>query len=232
MTIRSMLKERLTRLTSSRKLSRPAHGSSDAALVVGLGNPGPQYAHTRHNMGRVVVEDLAGRFAVDLRMSRRFQGRFGRGEALGRGVFLLLPETYMNRSGSSVVKVLNYFQIPLDRVLVVHDEVAYEPGKSRLKFGGGTNGHKGLIDTIRSLGGQREFARLRIGVGHPGAREEVVPFLTRTSMPPEERERAIESANLSDELVELILAGKWCQAMNVFNAGPVEHRTEPDKSSG
>ena len=119
----------------------------------------------------------------------------------------------MNRSGNSVGSVVRYFKIPTERVLVAYDEVAFPVGTSKLKLGGGHNGHNGIASLFEGFGGEREFARLRIGVGHPGDGAEMHHYLTRTNMPNEEREMAETSSELSDEILQCMLMGNWQRAM-------------------
>ncbi len=134
-------------------------------LVVGLGNPGPQYARTRHNAGWWLVDLLAARLGVDLRRAHSTT-RLGVGELAGRRVALAKPRTYVNGSGAAVAYLLDRLRAPRDRLLVVYDEIALPPGKLRLRPRGGAAGHNGVKSIIEALGGQ-EFRRLRIGVGSP-----------------------------------------------------------------
>ena len=134
-------------------------------LIVGLGNPGSSYAATRHNVGFRFVEALAGRCGIGLAKSSKFKAVAGRGTVAGVDLRLLLPTTYMNRSGEAVGALARYYRIDAESILVAHDEVAFAPGVLRLKAGGGSNGHRGIESIVDGLG-SREFLRLRIGVGH------------------------------------------------------------------
>ena len=187
-------------------------------LIAGLGNPGPRYARTRHNIGAVWLESLARRFGIDLAEHRKFKGAFGRGDILGRDVRLLFPSTYVNLSGDSVGTVAKFYKVEPGQMLIAYDEVAFPVGVCRLKDGGGHNGHNGLKSVIAALGNDQGFARLRIGVGHPGNADEMVAYLTRVAMPAAEREVATEAAALSDEVLDLVLEGDLQQAMNLFHA--------------
>ena len=141
-------------------------------LLVGLGNPGPEHAGQRHNVGRMAVEAIARRFGID-GWRRRFSSLCARGEVGGAACLLLLPETYMNESGRAVAAAVRFYKIPLERLLVFHDELDLAPGRVRVKRGGGLAGHRGLESVAAHLG-SREFLRVRIGIGHPGQKERVV----------------------------------------------------------
>ncbi|MDE0659812.1 MAG: aminoacyl-tRNA hydrolase [Gammaproteobacteria bacterium] len=187
-------------------------------LIAGLGNPGKRYASTRHNIGAVWLESLARRFGIDLAEHRKFKGAYGRGDILGRDVRLLLPSTYVNLSGEAVGAVAMFYKIEPAEMLIAYDEVAFPAGRCRLKDGGGHNGHNGLKSVIAALGNDQRFARLRIGVGHPGIADEMVAYLTRVAMPAADREAATRAAWLSDEILDLVLEGDLQQAMNLFHA--------------
>lgn len=183
-------------------------------LIVGLGNPGPRYAGTPHNVGADCVEALSTRFAIRLSDDASFKGRIGRGSIVGHDVRLLIPSTFMNLSGESVGAVATFYKISPAEILIVYDEMAFEPGVVRLKIGGGHNGHNGLRDIIGALGNDASFARLRIGVGHPGHRDRVTGFLTGSRMPADQRKKVMEACQLSDTVLELICAGEFLKAMN------------------
>ena len=182
-------------------------------LIVGLGNPGSGYATTRHNAGFRFVRFLAERFAIAFAESARFRSATGRGTVGGADLRLLLPATYMNRSGEAVGPYARYYRIEPEEVLVAHDEVAFAPGTVRLKAGGGANGHKGIESIIDGLG-SREFVRLRIGVGHPGDKDRMLGYLTTATMPPAEWEQVEASCRLEDELIEALVRGDLQAAMN------------------
>ena len=146
-----------------------------ARLVVGLGNPGREYAGHRHNVGFMVVDRLAGAVGIPLGQSK-FEGRFGQGDAGRIRVLLLEPETFMNASGESVSAAARFFKVAPEDLLVVHDELDLAFGRLQLKKGGGTGGHNGLESIVEQLG-TTEFARLRFGIGKPqgpNAKERVV----------------------------------------------------------
>ncbi|HEY1908048.1 MAG TPA: aminoacyl-tRNA hydrolase, partial [Myxococcaceae bacterium] len=146
-----------------------------ARLVVGLGNPGREYAGHRHNVGFMVVDRLAGAVGIPLGQSK-FEGRFGQGDVGRTRVLLLEPLTFMNVSGESVSAAAHFFKVAPEDLLVVHDELDLSPGRLQLKKGGGTGGHNGLESIVEQLG-TTEFARLRFGIGKPqgpNAKERVV----------------------------------------------------------
>ena len=144
---------------------RGARASSLDLLVAGLGNPGREYERTRHNVGWLVVDELARRLGASFRS--KFSGRMSEVRAGARRLALLKPETYMNESGRSIAAAVRFFKVPPPRLLVVHDDVDLEPGRLQARLGGGLAGHNGLRSIADSLG-TREFMRLRIGVGRPG----------------------------------------------------------------
>ena len=144
-------------------------------LIVGLGNPGPTYARTRHNAGFELVDELARRAGASLRHEGRHQGELGRASIAGAEVWLLKPMTFMNLSGQSVRSVAGFYRIAPQSILVAHDELDFPPGVVRLKEGGGAGGHNGLRDIMAQLGD--EFWRLRIGIGHPGERSAVLDYV-------------------------------------------------------
>jgi PTH1 family peptidyl-tRNA hydrolase len=151
------------------------NAASAPAVIFGLGNPGPKHAADRHNAGFWFVDLLATAAGMRFRDEARFSGSVCNVTLAGRAVRLVKPGTYMNRSGQCVQRLLDYFQIAIGDVLVVHDEIDLPPGAARLKFGGGHGGHNGLRDIIASCGA--DFRRLRIGVGHPGHKDAVVDYV-------------------------------------------------------
>jgi PTH1 family peptidyl-tRNA hydrolase len=165
-------------------------------LIVGLGNPGPEHADTRHNAGFWCVDALARRAGGALRPHARYQGEVGRIQLAGQEVWLLKPTTYMNRSGVSVRALVDYLRIPMEQILVAHDELDLACGALRIKQGGGAGGHNGLKDIIAHVG--EGFWRMRIGIGHPGSRDQVVDFVLRRASAAEQR--------LLDDAVDLAAA--------------------------
>ena len=193
-------------------------------LIAGLGNPGPRYASTRHNVGANFVDELARRFAISFTDERRFKGLVGRGDVLGHDLRLLIPTTYMNLSGEAVGSISRFYKIQPQEILVAYDEMAFEPGVILLRQGGGDNGHNGIRSVISGLGNQRDFLRLRIGVGHPGdhpeKRDQVTDYLTGVRMPQTERSLVESACHIDDAVLGLILDGELQRAMNKLHAPP------------
>lgn len=185
------------------------------ALVVGLGNPGPEYSRTRHNVGYWFVERLAARARVSFCREPKFHGEVCKWADAGRECWLLKPLTYMNLSGDSVAALSRFYRILPEQILVVHDELDLPPGTVRLKKGGGAGGHKGLTDTMEKLS-SREFHRLRIGIGHPGARELVTPYVLGRASPEDE---CLIEASIDAALPELprLIDGEFDKVMNHLN---------------
>jgi PTH1 family peptidyl-tRNA hydrolase len=179
-------------------------------VVVGLGNPGPRYDRTRHNAGFWLADEMARLHGGSFRFERKFNGQMAKVRVAGEEIILLKPDTFMNRSGESIGPLLRFFKLEPAAMLVAHDEIDLPPGGVKLKHDGGHGGHNGLRDTIRVLG-TRAFGRPRIGVGHPGHKDDVVPYVLTTSPAAEqaEIERAIERAA---ETLPLLVAGDWSRA--------------------
>ena len=142
-------------------------------LVVGLGNPGSEYSKTRHNAGDWFVQELASRYNISLKPEKKYSGLYGKGLIAGQLVHLLIPTTFMNCSGKAVAPLANFFRIPVENILVAHDELDMLPGICKIKKGGGHGGHNGLRDIISCMANNKEFYRLRIGIDHPGHRDRV-----------------------------------------------------------
>lgn len=138
-------------------------------LIVGLGNPGPEYAATRHNTGTWFVDLLARQYEINLKYEKKFRGVVSKLKINHHDVYLFIPSTYMNDSGYAVKAVTNFYKIPVEAVLIAHDELDFSPGTIRLKMGGGHGGHNGLRNIIEQIGSS-DFLRLRIGIGHPGSK--------------------------------------------------------------
>ena len=161
-------------------------------LIVGLANPGPEYAQTRHNAGAWYVAELAARYNGSLREDPKYFGITGRIQINGQDVRLLIPTTFMNLSGKSVAALAKFFQIPPESILVAHDELDLPPGVAKFKLGGGHGGHNGLKDIISKLGNNPNFHRLRVGIGHPGDKNKVVGFVL--GKPPASEQKLIDDA--------------------------------------
>ena len=183
-------------------------------LIVGLGNPGRDYEETRHNAGFWFCARLAQARGVPLAHESRFHGIVGRNGP----VWMLLPQTFMNRSGQAVGALARFYRIAPAEILVVHDELDIPPGQLRLKFGGGMGGHNGLKDITSHLGTQ-DYWRLRIGIGHPGDRNEVVNYVLK---PPrrEEQDEIDAAIERAIDLLPLIEQGEWNAATQRANTNP------------
>ncbi|HCB14408.1 MAG TPA: aminoacyl-tRNA hydrolase [Gammaproteobacteria bacterium] len=189
-------------------------------LVAGLGNPGSEYAQTRHNAGFWLVDELARQHGGHFRPEARYHGETCRIVLAGQELWLLKPMTYMNRSGLAVAALVRFHKIPLPAILVVHDDLDLPPGTVRLKRGGGHGGHNGLRDLIAHLG-SNDFARLRLGIGHPGDSRDVLDHVLRRA--PRTEEEQIGQA-IADALRELprILAGQWERATQALHSRKIE----------
>jgi PTH1 family peptidyl-tRNA hydrolase len=194
-------------------------------LIVGLGNPGRDYEETRHNAGFWFCARLAHAWRASLAHESRFHGLAGRHGS----VWMLLPQTYMNRSGQAVGALARFHRIEPNEILVVHDELDIPPGQLRLKFGGGMGGHNGLKDITAHLGTQ-DYWRLRIGIGHPGDRNEVANFVLK---PPrrEEQTEIDEAIERASSLWPLIEKGDWNAAIQRANTPPKPAPAQPKQET-
>ncbi|RTE87435.1 MULTISPECIES: aminoacyl-tRNA hydrolase [Gammaproteobacteria] len=185
--------------------------SNDIRLIVGLGNPGPEYDKTRHNAGFWFIESLANYFSVSLTADSKYKGLVARLPSPYPDVRLLMPQTFMNRSGQSVGPLAQFYKLEPHQILVVHDELDLPPGVAKLKQGGGHGGHNGLRDIISVLGNQKDFHRLRIGIGHPGHKDKVTGYVLGK---PPEAERNIIDAIIDDavRVVPDLLQGRLLEA--------------------
>jgi len=186
-------------------------------LIVGLGNPGPEYDQTRHNAGALFVERVAAAKGANLSLDKKYFGLVGKFSHQGRDVRLLIPTTYMNRSGQSVAALANFFRIAPDAILVAHDELDMPPGVAKLKQGGGHGGHNGLRDIIAQLGNQNNFHRLRLGIGHPGHASLVSGYVLGRA-PRSEQELLDTSIDFALGVLPDILDGNWTKAMQKLHS--------------
>jgi PTH1 family peptidyl-tRNA hydrolase len=187
-------------------------------LIVGLGNPGTEYERTRHNVGFWWVDGAARKLGAMLKSDRAYHGLVARVNRGGGPLYLLEPQTYMNLSGKSVAALARFFKIAPQDMLVVHDEIDLPPGQMKLKLGGGVAGHNGLKDLQAHLG-SADFWRLRIGVGHPGNRDEVADWVLRKPSP-EQRELIESCVARSLDALELLIDGPMERAMMKIHAKP------------
>ena len=187
-------------------------------LLVGLGNPGPEYEATRHNAGFWWVDAAAKQLGARLSADRACFGLVGRVNRPAGPVWLLQPQTYMNLSGKSVAALARFFKIAPQEILVVHDELDLLPGQLKLKEGGGHAGHNGLRDIHAQLG-SADYWRLRLGIGHPGDKAEVAGYVLRKP-PTSEREAIERSIEESLKHIDLMLGGAMQQAVMKLHAKP------------
>jgi peptidyl-tRNA hydrolase, PTH1 family len=184
-------------------------------LVVGLGNPGPEYAANRHNVGFMVADLIAGRIGARFK-SHRGRAEVAEGRLAGSPVTVAKPRSYMNLSGGPVAALRDFYKIPPDRIAVVHDELDLPFGTLRVKQGGGDNGHNGLRSVTQALG-TRDYHRVRFGIGRPPGRIDPAAFVLRDFSPPERRELPLLIDRASDA-IETLLHDGLVVAQNAFNA--------------
>jgi len=187
-------------------------------LIVGLGNPGSEYEFTRHNAGFWWIDQLCAESGSKLNLEAKFHGYAGRLKSTHEEAWLLKPSTFMNASGRAVAAIARFYKIPVESILVVHDELDLPPGTVKLKKGGGHGGHNGLKD-IASHMGSNDFWRLRLGIGHPGDRNEVIGFVLHA--PGKDEMTLIEhTINTSTGIVTELLDAKFEQAMLKLHTKP------------
>ncbi|WP_029685907.1 aminoacyl-tRNA hydrolase [Tatumella saanichensis] len=190
---------------------------SSIKLIVGLANPGAEYAATRHNAGAWYVDLLAQRHNQSLKEEAKFFGYTARLNLAGQDVRLLVPTTFMNLSGKAVAAMATFYRIAPEEILVAHDEMDMLPGVAKFKLGGGHGGHNGLKDIINKLGNNPNFHRLRIGIGHPGDRNKVTGFVL--GKPPASEQKLIDDAiDEAARCTEVWLKDDLLKAMNRLHA--------------
>ena len=202
---------------------------SDAPnLIVGLGNPGGEHAKDRHNVGYWFVDDLVAGLHGGFRSDQKVLGDTCQLTIKSASVRLLKPTTYMNRSGQSVRRAMDYFRLEAENILVVHDDLDLPPGTARFKRGGGHGGHNGLRDLIAHVG--RDFLRLRIGIGHPGRREQVSGYVLR---PPLKGElpAILDALNEARRGVDILLGDGLEAAMHYLHTATAREDVNPDAGS-
>ncbi len=194
-------------------------------LLVGLGNPGPEYAGTRHNAGFWFIDEVARKLGATLQPERGYFGLVARVNRPSGPVWLLEPMTFMNLSGKSVAALARFFKIAPDEILVAHDELDVLPGQAKMKFGGSHAGHNGLRDIHAQLGSADHW-RLRLGIGHPGVKAQVVDYVLRK--PPAAEREAIEQAMArSLGALDAWLAGDMDAALQTVHARPPRPKPAP-----
>jgi PTH1 family peptidyl-tRNA hydrolase len=201
---------------------------SPLRLIVGLGNPGPDYSKTRHNAGFWFCERLARELGISFARESRYHGLVARCRPASADFFLLMPQTFMNRSGQAVQALAHFYHIEPAEMLIVHDELDIPPGQLRLKFGGGLGGHNGLKDITSHLGTQ-DYWRLRIGIGHPGDRNDVINYVLK---PPRKEEADEIDAAIDRALLAwpLLAKSEFSAATQRINSKPTVQES-PTKES-
>jgi PTH1 family peptidyl-tRNA hydrolase len=184
------------------------------SVIAGLGNPGEKYASTRHNVGYWLLGSLASAYGVSLKAEKKVMGDVCQTSIAHSNVRLLRPSTYMNESGQSVRRMLDFYKLDVEQLLVIHDELDLPPGTVRLKRGGGHGGHNGLRDILSHCG--KDFLRLRIGIGHPGDKSQVTGYVLRA---PESAEQRLIEDSLPDagRAIEILLADGLEKAMHFLH---------------
>lgn len=188
-------------------------------LIIGLGNPGREYENTRHNAGAIFVTQLAAHERAVWQEEKKFFGLTANVDINSHPVRLLLPSTYMNRSGQAVGAIAQFYKIAPENLLIAHDELDLQAGKARLKSGGGHGGHNGLRDIIQALGNQASFMRLRIGIGHPGQAKIVTDYVLKKA-PAAEQELMQDSITKSLLVLPDVVAGNLEKAMLNLHSAP------------
>lgn len=182
-------------------------------LIVGLGNPGSEYENTRHNAGAWLLNEIARQYGVQLKPEKKFHGLSGKALIKGKEVFLLFPTTYMNVSGQAVQALANFYKIPVNEILVLHDELDLPVGTAKLKLGGGHGGQNGLRDIISKMANNKNFYRLRIGIGHPGDKNKVTGHVL--GKPNKDELKKIETIiDAAASEIDSVVTGDWAGAMN------------------
>ena len=189
-------------------------------LIVGLGNPGAEYDRTRHNAGFWLIDEIARHSNAPLKLEKKFHGYVAKAVIDGHDVYLLKPETFMNRSGQAVASLARFYKIPLEAILVAHDELDFPAGKIRLKKGGGHGGHNGLRDIVARCGG-KDFLRLRIGIEHPGSSDKVTGHVLGKA-PPDEQRLIDLSIDLAARIVPQLASGDIEAAMRRLHSEKIE----------
>ncbi|VAW46758.1 Peptidyl-tRNA hydrolase [hydrothermal vent metagenome] len=184
-------------------------------LIVGLGNPGDKYTQTRHNAGFWFVEEVACQYGAVFRPETKFLGDVARVQSNGLDVWLLKPATFMNRSGQSIQSLAHFYRIPVESILVAHDELDLEAGVAKLKVGGGHGGHNGLRDMIAVMG--KAFPRLRLGINHPGHRDQVVDYVLKS---PSKIDRQLidDAMYRASKVMPEVISGDMQKAMHTLHS--------------
>lgn len=193
---------------------------TDIQLIVGLGNPGPEYQHTRHNAGAWFVEGLAKILNCPLKLENKFFGFTGRVSIQGQDVRLLIPTTYMNNSGKSVAALAKFYQIPLESILVAYDELDLPPGVAKFKMGGSAS-QNGIRDIVSKFANDKNFLRLRIGIGHPGDKSRVTGHVLGKA-PQNEQQQMDAAIDEAQRCIDILIKDDVKKAMNRLHSFKAE----------
>jgi peptidyl-tRNA hydrolase, PTH1 family len=190
--------------------------SIDLKVIVGLGNPGSKYTETRHNAGFWFIDEVARQYSGIFRVEKKFHSEVAKISIDGKEIWLLKPDTFMNRSGLAVKSLLSFYRITAEQLLVAHDEIDLPPGTAKLQTGGGHGGHNGLRDIINQLG-TKDFHRLRIGVGHPGSKDQVVDYVLHNAS---RNDRILIDRDIDDAVSVLpeLASGDMERAMHILHS--------------
>lgn len=193
---------------------------SEIKLIVGLGNPGERYAGTRHNVGEWLINRLARQFNFNLKEENKFFGKTARAVIAGQEMRFLVPTTFMNLSGKAVGSLATFYRIKPEEILIVHDELDLPPGVAKIKLGGGHGGHNGLRDSIAQLSNNKNFYRLRVGIGHPGDKNLVSAYVLSKPSPADLLliDKALEEAATCMEILIKDGITKATNRLNAFKA--------------
>ncbi|UEA15995.1 aminoacyl-tRNA hydrolase [Pasteurella canis] len=190
---------------------------SEIKLIVGLGNPGDKYTDTRHNAGEWLIARLARRYNINLVLENKYFGKTARAIIHGHEIRFLVPTTFMNLSGKAVSALANFYRIKPEEILVIHDELDLPPGVVKIKQGGGHGGHNGLRDTIAQLANNKNFYRLRVGIGHPGDKNLVSAYVLSKPSPTDWQliDKALDEAT---DCIEVLIKEGITKATNRLNS--------------
>ncbi|HQG66916.1 MAG: aminoacyl-tRNA hydrolase [Smithella sp.] len=204
---------------------RTAEGEQIMYLIIGLGNPGSRYQQTRHNIGFMVLEDIAARWEVDIRQ-KSFDALWNRGKVAGANALLAIPQTYMNLSGNAVRRLQDYFKVDTGNVIVIHDDLDLPFGTVRLKAGGGDAGHKGLKSIVNCLG-SADFMRVRMGIGKPAGRTPVEDYVLQ-KFNQDESDRLQQIIQIASEATADIIQSGLQQAMAKYHTKNISNLKKED----
>lgn len=183
-------------------------------IIVGLGNPEPEYSNTRHNMGFDTINKLAKKYNIEFSKTN-FKGIYGTGIIEGEKVILLKPQTYMNLSGESIKEIINFYKLNTDNLIIIYDDIDIEPGIIKLRKTGGPGTHNGMKSVIKEIGTEK-FSRVRIGIGKPEHKGDLINYVIG-KIPEEDKKILEKSTDVAKEAIEEIIKSGMDKAMNLFN---------------